>query len=276
MSVPRRLAYALAVFFSDVHYLFAQRDRDSVGENLKAIFPQKSRQEIAGIRLRMFRNFAKYLADFFRFEKLNLRFVQERVNVENFHYIEESLALGRGVVTVTAHLGNWELGGAIVGILGYPLWAVALSHRDGRVNDFFNAQRKSKGVHIIPLGKAVRQCLSVLKDNRILALVGDRDFAERGMILPFFGRPAHFPEGPAAFALRTGAPIVPGFTLRNPDDTFTLRFEKPIDCAPSGNTEKDTRQIITRYKEVMEEFIKKFPDQWYMFKRFWIDPPDKR
>jgi KDO2-lipid IV(A) lauroyltransferase len=153
--------------------------------------------------------------------------------------------------------------------------AVALSHNDERVNDFFNAQRKSKGVYIIPLGKAVRQCLSVLKDNRILALVGDRDFAERGMILPFFGRPAHFPEGPAAFALKTGAPIVPGFTLRNPDDTFTLRFEKPIECILSGNTEKDTREIIMRYKEVMEAYIKKYPDQWYMFKHFWIDPPNQ-
>ena len=102
-----------------------------------------------------------------------------------------------------------------------------------------------------------------------MALAGDRDFTEKGMVLEFFGKPTFLPEGPAAFSLKTGAAIVPGFMLRNKDDSFTLSFEKPIEFTATGNTEKDTRELINRYKIVIEDYIRRFPGQWYMFRRFW-------
>ncbi len=175
------------------------------------------------------------------------------------------------MIIVSAHLGNWELGGALIGLLGYPVWVVALVHKYKRVNDFFNSQRKSKGVGVIPLGKAVRQCLNILKENKILGLVGDRDFSKNGGIaLDFFGRQALFPEGPAVFSLKTGAVIVPGCMLRNKDDTFTFKTEKPVEFSPTGDKEKDLVELIKRYKVIFEDYIRRYPDQWYIFRRFWI------
>jgi lauroyl/myristoyl acyltransferase len=270
LNVPLKFGYMLAVFFSDLHYIFADKDRKAVKENLQAIFPEKSDREIRRIRIRMFRNFAKYLVDFFRFQKLDKEYIKKNIRIENIDYFDEAYAKGKGVIVLTAHLGNWELGGVVVSLSGYPFWVVALPHKDKRVNIFFNSQRESKGIKVIPLGKAVRTCLNVLKENRLLALAGDRDFTEKGIVLDFFGKPAFFPEGPAAFSLKTGSIIVPGFMLRNKDDSFTLTIEKPIEFNPTGAKNKDLRELMERYIAIFEDYIRRYPDQWYMFRRFWI------
>jgi len=270
LCLPLKVGYKVAVLVSDIHYVFADKDRRVVTENLKAIFPQKSDREIRKIRIRIFRNFAKYLVDFFRFSKLDMEYIKKNIKLEDISYLDEALSKEKGAIALTAHIGNWELGGAVISILGYPFWAVALPHQHKYVDNFFNFQRESKGVRVIPLGKAVRQCLNALKENAIVALVGDRDFNEKGVIVDFFGKPTFFPEGPAAFALKTGASIVPGFMLRNKDDTFTLRFEKSLEFSPADNKKNDLTELILQYKTIIEDYIRKYPDQWYMFRRFWI------
>lgn len=270
LSLPTRIAYKLAVFISDLHYLFALEDRQIVMDNLKIIFPQKKDRERRQIRLAMFRNFAKYLVDFFCFTKINPEYIKKKIKIENIHYLNQALAKGKGVIAVTAHLGNWELGGALLGELGYPFWAVALPHQSKKVDNFFNRQRESKGVQVIPLGRAARQCLEILRENKILGLVGDRDFLAKGIALDFFGKLTFLPTGPAAFALKTKATIIPGFMLRCKDDSFLFRLEEPIEFTPLGNKDKDLSELINRYKIILEDYIRKFPDQWYMFRRFWI------
>jgi len=270
LVLPLRLVYALAVFLADLHYLFAFRDRRFVKGNLRLIFPQKSLSDLRKLSRLVFRNFAKYLTDFFRFEKLNQQFIKQNIKLENLHYFDEALAKGKGVVVLTAHLGNWELGGVVIAQLGYPFWAVALPHKSKKVNAFFDAQRNSKGVKVIAMGKAVRSCISEIKNNHMVALVGDRDFTEKGIVIDFFGLPTHFPEGPAALSLLTGAPIVPGFMLRNADDSFTLRIEKPVEFDPTGDKAKDLKSLTTLCKNIFEDYIRKYPEQWYVFRRFWI------
>jgi KDO2-lipid IV(A) lauroyltransferase len=271
LNLPLKLAYKVALFISDLHYLFAAEDRKATGDNLKAIFPDKPDKEIRKLRKGISRNFAKYLVDFFRFSKIDPEYIEKNIRIENINYIDQILGLGKGAIIVTAHLGNWELGGAVIALKGYPFWAVALPHKYKKVDDFFRTQREAKGVMVIPLGKAVRQSLEVLKSNKALALVGDRDFSEKGLILDFFGKPAIFPQGPAALALKTGATIITGFMVRNDDDSFTLTFEKPIDFVPTGNKDNDLINLTVQYKQILERYIRKYPDQWYVFRKFWKD-----
>jgi len=272
LSLPLKLAYKLAVFFSDIHYFFAKQDRINVTENLKSIFPEKNEHEISRLRLQTFRNFAKYLVDFFRFSKIDKEFIKKKVKVENAHYINECLSKGKGVIALSAHIGNWELGGIVIALLEYPFFAVALPHRHKKVNDFFNHQRAMKGMKTIPFGRAARQSLDALRENNIVALAGDRDFSGKGLVLDFFGRPTFLPVGVAAFALKTGSPIIPGFMIRNNDDTFTLRFEAPIEYIPTQSRDSDLVEITRRCKSIIESYIKKYPGQWCMFKKFWVDP----
>jgi len=271
LVLPLKLVYCIAVFLADLHYFVAFRDRRFVRANLKTIFPEKSDQELCQISRLVFRNFAKYLADFFRFEKLNLEYIHKNIKLENLHYFDQALAKGKGVVVLTAHLGNWELGGVVIAQLGYPFWAVALPHKIKKVNDFFDKQRNRKGVEVIAMGKAVRSCITEIKNNHMVALVGDRDFSEKGIIIDLFGKPTHFPQGPAALSLMTGAEIVPGFMLRDPDDSFTLHIEKPVEFNPSGDRKKDLADLIIVYKDILEDYIRKYPQQWYVFRKFWVE-----
>ena len=271
LSLPLKLAYWIAVIVSDLRYLFACADRQAVKENLKAIFPDFTDSKICKIRKEVFRNFAKYLVDFFRFSKIDKAYIKKTIRIENIFYFDQALAKNKGVIVLTAHIGNWELGGIMIALSGYDFWVVALPHKNRRVDRFFNHQRESKGMHVIPLGRAVRQCFNLLKENKLVALAGDRDFTQNGVVLDFFGRPTLFPEGPAAFSLKTGAPIVPGFMFRNPDDTLTLRMEKPVEFSPTGDKAADIKGLISEYKLIIEDYIRRYPDQWYMFRRFWLE-----
>lgn len=271
LHLPLKIAYKIASFISDLHYLFAAKDRRTIKENLEVLFLDKTDKEIRRIRIRVFRNFAKYLVDFFRFSKIDIKYIRDNIKIENISYIDEVLSKGKGAIIVSAHLGNWELGGVVVALLGYPFWVVALPHKDKEVDNFFNSQRGIKGVKVIPLGKAVRQSLEVLKNNEVLALVGDRDFSEKGIVLDFFGRPTIFPRGPAALALKTGAMLIPGFMMRNNDNSFTLKFEAPIDAIATGDKDSDLRNLTGQYRDTFENYIKRYPDQWYVFRKFWKD-----
>lgn len=263
---PTKMAYALAIFLSDLHYMFNFIDRRNVRNNLKVIFPEKNETQIHKIRRQMFRNFAKYLVDFFRFTKINKKYIEEKIKIKNIHYLDQALAKGKGAIVLTAHLGNWELGGVVIGLLGYPFYAVALPHKHKKVDDFFNFQRESKGVRVIPLGKAVKTSLNVLKENKLLALVGDREFTHGGIVVNFFGKSTAFPKGPAALSLKTEALIVPGFMVRNEDDSFTLQFEEPIE-----GQNYSLNDLVNRYKIIIEDYVRRYPDQWYMFRRFWTE-----
>ncbi len=271
LILPLRLVYCFAVFLADLHFFFAFRDRRFVKANLRVIFPEAKNKQLRKISKKVFRNFAKYLADFFRFEKLNRAYIDKNIKLENLHYFDQALTAGKGVIVLTAHLGNWELGGVVLAQLGYPFWAVALSHKNKKVNDFFVAQRARKGVNVIAMGKAIRSCISEIRNNHMVALVGDRDFTEKGIVIDFFNKPTHFPEGPAALSLMTGASIIPGFMLRNSDDTFTLRIEKPVEFFPTGDKAKDLKNLIKVYNGIFEDYIRRYPDQWYVFRRFWVE-----
>jgi len=266
---PLKISYGIAVLASDIHYFFARQDRKIVKGNLRAVFPGLPKRQLNRIRINTFRNFAKYLVDFFRAARVDRKFIENNVVIENRHYLDESLSKGKGVIILSAHLGNWELGGMAVALLGYPFWAVAMPHKNKNVNKFFNAQREGRGAKVIPLGNAVRQCLDVFKNNGIVALVGDRDFTEKGNVVNFFGKPTIFPNGPAEFSRKTGAIIVPVFMLRNPDDSFLLKFERPLDFVPTTNKANDLITLIEHYKLIFEDYIKSYPDQWCMFRRFW-------
>jgi len=271
LTFPLRLVYFLGASLAGIYYCLAFHDRRFVKANLRIIFPEKSSRELRKISRMVFRNFAKYLVDFFRFERLDRAYIDKNIKLENLHYFDQALAKGKGVVVLTAHLGNWELGGVVIAQLGYPFWAVALPHKNKKVNDFFDGQRNRKGVKVIAMGKAVRSCITEIRNNHMVALVGDRDFSEKGIVLDFFGKPMHFPEGPAALSLMTGASIVPGFMLRNPDDSFTLRIEKPVEFTPSGNKEKDLADLIGVYKNIIQDYVRKYPEQWYVFRKFWVE-----
>ena len=208
LNVPLKVGYKIATFLAIVKYTFSPRDRRYIQKNLRIALSQKSDEEIARLSRQAFINFAKYLVDFFRFSKIDARYIEKNVLIKNRGYIDEALSHKKGVILVGAHIGNWELAAAVVAALGYKLNVVALNHSYKKINDFFIGQRNSKGITVIPVGMAVRRCFDVLRKNEVLGMLGDRDFTNHGFKTIFFGKKAIIPKGPAAFSLKTGAPLI--------------------------------------------------------------------
>jgi len=268
LYLPLRLIYAMAVFLSDLHFLISRTDRRIVIGNLNAIF--QNQKESVRLARDVFRYFGKYLVDFFRTEKLNKDNIRKIVKFENLEVVDKALEQKRGVIIVSAHLGNWELGGIALSILGYPCNAIVLPHKHEKVNRFFNRQREFSGEKIIPLGNAARGCIECLNNNELIALVGDRDFTPGGIVEDFFGRKALIPKGPAGFSRKTGSPIIPGFVLRQKDDSFKFVFEEPIEPVRTNNKEEDLHNLTKKFLRVIEDYIKRYPSQWSMFREFWL------
>jgi len=164
----------------------------------------------------------------------------------------------------------------VTAIKGYDISAVVLNHKYKKINEFFIRQREKKGMKAIPINAIMKRCISALSKNGTLALLGDRDFTNSGIVLDFFGVPTSIPKGPAMFSVKLGSPIVPTFFIRDNRFNYKLIFDKPIEMNGSTGLEKDeaikgmTQKIIP----IMEKYIREYPYQWLMFRRFWETPTD--
>jgi KDO2-lipid IV(A) lauroyltransferase len=274
--LPLDLSYRLAIFLSDVHYWLSFRDRRAVINNLHVILPEE--QDVSHKAREVFRNFGRYLVEFFRMSRdINQDFIKEKVHIQYFDRLRQAIDRGKGVIILTGHIGNWELGGVLLSLLGFPAVAVALPHKERPVNNLFNEQRETRGIKVVPSSQAIRKCLEALHQNKVVAMLADRDFGEHGEIMDFLGRKALIPKGAALFAMKTGATIVPIFLCRQADNTFMLSVEDPI--YPPEGWEQDAHgrvsrealiPIIKQYTKVIEQKIRENPTQWMMFRRFWV------
>jgi len=271
LNLPLKAGYAIATFIANAYFLFSKKDKKALISNIQVVLNDPSKDRLARHYARMvFVNFAKYLVDFLRFEKIDENYIKSNFVFEGLENINEVLRHKKGAIILSSHIGNWELGAAAFSqIMGFPFYAIALDHTDKKVNDFFIKQRGSKGVETIPIGLKLKKCFQVLKQNKVLAILGDRDFSEKGEKIKFLGKETLLPKGPAVFSLKTGAAILPTFILRQESDKFRFVIESPINQAPTGNEERDKRELIKSYVNVIERYIKKYPDQWYVFRNVW-------
>ena len=270
--LPLKLSYRIAMLLSDLQYYFSFRDRRAVRNNLRIIAPAGS--DLQKLSKEVFRNFGKYLVDFFSMAlKLDDQFIEQNVKISNPEALEQVLQNGKGGIVITGHIGNWELGAMVISHLGYPLVAIALPHKERPVNDLFNQQRERQGITIIPTSIAIRRCMESLKDNKFIAVVVDRDFASHGVEIDFLGRKAMLPKGAVIFSYKTGAPIIPTFMVRETNDSFSLLILDPIYPQKVIDSELDQETLIStmkKYLTLIEEMIRKYPTQWMMFREFWV------
>ena len=271
-ALPERLAYWVGLRFADLFYRRDQKGRAAVMGNIATVLRargvQPARVALDGFARKTFQYFGKYLVDFFRFSRLTPEDIERRVSIEHREYLDQALAVGRGVILVTAHFGNWELGGAVIAGLGYPVNAVVLPQRLEKLNRLFQGQRERRGLRVIPMGSSVFNLIRCLRRKELLALLADRDFTGKSDPVEFFGKPAHMPAGPAWLSSKTGAPVLVGFLIREVDDTFRLRFYPPILPGPEASVEAIRSRIIG----VLEREIAERPYQWFMFDPFWEEP----
>jgi KDO2-lipid IV(A) lauroyltransferase len=140
----------------------------------------------------------------------------------------------------------------------------------GGINELMIASRERIGMKMIPLGPgSPRQILKALGRNELVALASDLYSGDRGVRVPFFNRPALFPSGPAAIALKTGAPILPVWCRRQTDNVYVAEIEAPIEVSRTGDTPRDIQITTERIVQFFERIIRREPDQWLVFLPVW-------
>ena len=226
--------------------------------------------------IKLFRNYGLYLRDYVLIHDLTKENYQETVASEiGTEYIEKALDDGNGAILITPHLGNWELGGVTFALRGCPIHALTLKDTEDKVQKYRDEVRGSIGIktiHVDPNDHGtILKMARLLKDNQVIAMLGDRLVGGKKSEVTFFERKVFFPSGAFALAQATGAPIIPVFITLREDNKYDAWMEKPIVVKREAGISND--ELITRKTQelatVFEKNIRKYPDQWYQFFDYW-------
>ena len=217
-----------------------------------------------------FGNYFKMFADFMLMDTLTPEQIRRMVRPQGRERIDRALAEGKGVLVVTAHVSNWDILAAASAVYGYPISAVTNDLPSGGLNELVIASRERIGMKMIGLAPgSLRQIIKALGRNELVALASDLYSGDRGVRVPFFNRPAMFPSGPAALALKTGAPILPVWCRRQTDNLYIAEVEAPIEVSRTGDTQRDIQVTTERIVQFFERIIRREPDQWLVFLPVW-------
>ncbi len=217
-----------------------------------------------------FRLYARYWFDMFRLAETSDEEIVDLVDAPGFEHIESSLARGKGLLNVLPHLGNWDVGGRFMAAKGHRVVSVAEELKPARLFELFLDFRRSLGMEILSLSSDSlgRQIGSRLADNKVVALVADRDFGGRGIEVEMFGRTRRLPAGPALLSITTGAPIMvtPVYTPRR---GWRIVFGAPLEFEPSGERRADVEALTRLMGAEFERAIAAAPWDWHMFQPGW-------
>lgn len=189
-------------------------------------------------------------------------------------HLEKAIQKGKGVLVLTAHLGNWELLAAWLSEK-YTTTAVAQKLYDERFDELITEMRTNiLKVQMIKRGMALRAILEALRKNAIVIALVDQDTGKDGVFVPFFKKAAWTQSGSARIAQKTGAALVPAFMVRGEDGRFEVHVEREIEIPKTGDIEKDVLETVRQYTEVMEKYVSAYPDQWMWMHERWKTRPE--
>jgi len=279
-SVPRRISRTLARGIGGSYFRFRPRYMKAIRANLSVILGSSADSEpVRRAADEMVRGHASAWLDFLHFAARPPEEAALLVeSVVGFSRLVEGRLQGKGVVLLTAHLGNWEVGGLMLAEVKQPIHVVLVPDLFAGVERVRRRMHARAGVTEIPVDRTFLPTLAVLRAldrNGIVAMQGDRDFDNTGIPAPFFGREAYFPRGPFRVAMATGAVVLPAFIVSVPGGRYRAIIEEPIPIEDAGDRDAALRRNIARYVAVLERYVGKYPEQWYCFYPFWDDPSRK-
>ncbi len=241
----------------------------------KELSPRERKQIAIGTFQHLGRCFFEWV-ELFYYRRLNWA---DYVSIEGREHLDQGLELGKGVIFISAHLGNWELMAPYVALLGYPVNIIARRINNQGIDDLMLKLRRQTGVNVImreQRSKVSKSVIKVLLKNEVLGILMDQDARVDGVFVAFFGRPAHTPSGPVALALATGAAIIPAFIIRKPDGRHILKMLPRFKLQVTGNKARDILDNTQALTGIIEDYVRRYPSQWVWIHRRWRRQPQSR
>ena len=270
--LPRKLALSIGVYLATAIFGFSHRQKDRACKHLKQSLGIEYPAAEQLVR-RSFRNTGKNLMEFMQLPRMSPETIHQLVTFEGREHIDRALDQGRGAIILTAHFGNWELLGASILANGYTIRGITRQLRSKRLDAIVSSYREKVGWQGIDRDRSIREVLRCLKRNELIAILADVDTRTQGIFVDFFGRPAYTPYSPVAFALKTGAAILPTFIIRQPDDSHRAVVEAPLLLQQGGEKEQDLLVNTQRFTKIIESYIRRYPEQWIWMHERWKTKP---
>jgi lauroyl/myristoyl acyltransferase len=265
-KIPACTIYPLANIIGDLMYYSWPRGRRNMVKSVAAILNVNYKDPKARNTARhCMRNYCKYAIDFLRLSYPEADFFEKHFELEGRENLDAALSEGRGVVLVSFHMGNLDLGIRLLGNLGYPVNAIVDNLQSGQLDAFLQARRSNAGVNLINVKEASSRLLDVLHRNEILALMIDCPNCIRGVKVKLGQKWVLLPAGAATLALRTGARLVPCGLVRTSNTTFQGIIGQPVEYRATGKVAEDIRGLTQNAILALEDMARSFLDQWYVF-----------
>jgi KDO2-lipid IV(A) lauroyltransferase len=274
--LPRGWLYGFAGFIAVFGYHAAAKQRNIALDSLRLAFGKlKSEAEVKGIARECFVHMAKAAVELLFLMDRPLQ-LKSRVRLEGAENLTQALKKGHGVILVSAHFGNFPLMLAKLSLEGYRVSGIMRQMKDTRVEKLFLAKRNRLGIRTIysqPRRACVEETIRNLRQNELVFIPIDQNFGTAGVFVDFFGRKAATATGPVVLAQRTGAAILPVFSIRQSDDTHKIVFEPPLQLLKGAGEEETLQQNIQKLTSIIEEYIRTYPAEWGWIHRRWKSQP---
>lgn len=268
-----RISATLAAGLGRLVYRTIGIRRDVAEDQLRHAFPERDEAWIRGVASDAYAHLGREGLTMLRLSRLGADEVIAATEVEGLDEVRAALDEGNGVVMVTGHFGNWEIGGAAVAARGIPIDVVVRRQANPLFDALINRARERLGMRVIERNRATKETLRSLRTGRMVALVADQDARRSGLFVTFFGRPASTFRGPAVLALRSGAPVFIGTAERRSDDGYLVRL-RPIPAPVSDDPEEQVREVTAAHVAALEAAIRANPGQYLWQHRRWKTDPE--
>jgi Kdo2-lipid IVA lauroyltransferase/acyltransferase len=273
--LPRPLARAVSIGLSYLVYLLHVRLRRVGMRNLALAFPEKTEAQRAKILRGEFTSLGRQLAEVCHFPKYTPENIDQIVMFEGFEHYEQARARGKGVLFFTAHFGGWELSSFAVSMRGHWMHVVMRGMDNVYLDRLVRGLRTMHGNKAVDKDDFVRGLLSAMKAGEVVGMLIDTNMTPpAGIFVDFFGIPACTAGGPARIALRTDASLIPVFTIWDRTlGKYRLHFDPAVELVRSDDLEADIKANTQKFTSIIEDYVRKYPDQWLWVHRRWKTRP---
>jgi len=247
--------------------------REVADRNIAAAFPSLSADERAALARGMYAHFGRVAMDALRLAAGGARTVVKLLGrFDGEDVLRAAVAEGRGVILLTGHLGNWEVGAAYIAAMGIPVAAVVKPPSNPWVAGYVERSRRRTGLETIPLPEARAAVPAALAAGKVVGLVADQGAMRSPVWVPFFGRPTQTPVGPGLFAARSGAPVLVGTATAAPGGRYHAAVEM-LEERPGRDVEAAVVRIATLFRQRLEAAVRRAPEQYLWTHRLWDRQP---
>ncbi len=274
-KVPRSLATFVGSVLGLTAFRLLPRDRYRIVRHLSLVYGDSlSHREKERIARRFFINSGRNLTDVIRFRDHFDDEITSLVDVEGMEHFDAAYRRGKGLVSITGHLGNFELGAAYVAGLGYKLAVIGRQMYDSRLDELLVGNRETRGLTNIATNDSPRRFYRWLKDGGAVGVLIDIDSIRvRSIFVPVFGRSALTPVGQTLIGLKADAAFVPMACVRTPSDRYRLIVRPEVRIERTGDIDRDAWLMTAACSAALEQLIDEYRDQWIWLKNRWLTSP---